>query len=506
MSTLKLTETEKKIFDLLLSVVKDADSGTILRVAGGWVRDRLMGKESKDIDFAISNMSGEKFANIVNDWMLKQGMEARGVGIIEANPDQSKHLETATTFIFDLPIDFVNLRTETYSQESRIPTIAIGTPEEDAFRRDLTINALFYNIHTGEVEDFTGQGLQDLKDGVIRTPLDPFVTFTDDPLRILRAIRFASRYNFKLDEKLVVAAQHESICYALDRKISRERIGSELKGMFKGKNPALALEFIRDLGLREIVFRKPDGLCDWDMDQNTPHHELLIWDHLVKVVRTLSEMISDKEITDQERTNLLFAAFLHDTGKLDPAVHGEKQFEGKTVASYHGHEENSKVISEHILRDLKFGNDEIKDIISLFDPAGRAEQITRDIERGVGYSRATLGRFVRSIGDRWRQAIWLAMADDSSKKRDGLVTRKFPLYDEIVSKIETLKVDKAHEIKPIINGNEIQTLLGLKPGPLIGQLTKQLIDWQLSNPEATKEEAASFLAETHRSMNVPIVN
>lgn len=108
-----------------------------------------------------------------------QGLPKSGMGVIQANPDQSKHLETATLRLCGLPIDLVHLRSETYTKESRIPTIEVGTPEEDARRRDFTVNSLFYNINLQKVEDFTSMGLDDLKSGVIRTPLDAQVTFLD---------------------------------------------------------------------------------------------------------------------------------------------------------------------------------------------------------------------------------------------------------------------------------------------------------------------------------------
>ena len=105
-------------------------------------------------------------------------------------------------------VDLVNLRSEKYTEDSRVPVIEIGTPEEDAYRRDLTINSLFYNINESKVEDLANKGVQDLKDGVIRTPMEPFKTFIDDPLRILRAIRFANRFNFKIVPEIVKAAQN----------------------------------------------------------------------------------------------------------------------------------------------------------------------------------------------------------------------------------------------------------------------------------------------------------
>lgn len=139
-------------------------------------------------------MYGEEFARLLNDKLYPDGQKK--FGIIKSNSEKSKHLETATLRVHGLMIDLVNLRSEKYTEDSRVPTIDIGTPEEDAYRRDLTINSLFYNINKGEVEDFTMRGVQDIKDGIVRTPLDPLQTFLDDPLRVLRAVRFACRFDF----------------------------------------------------------------------------------------------------------------------------------------------------------------------------------------------------------------------------------------------------------------------------------------------------------------------
>ncbi|KAF9610723.1 hypothetical protein IFM89_024573 [Coptis chinensis] len=187
---IQLNEKEKQIFDRLLQVVTHFNLQTQLRVAGGWVRDKLLGKECYDIDIALDNMLGKEFCEKVNEFLLHSGEDKCGIGVIQCNPDQSKHLETARMRLYDIWIDFVNLRSENYSENSRIPTMTFGTAKDDAYRRDLTINSLFYNINTNAVEDFTERGIKDLKSGKIVTPLPPKETFLDDPLRVLRAIRF----------------------------------------------------------------------------------------------------------------------------------------------------------------------------------------------------------------------------------------------------------------------------------------------------------------------------
>ncbi|KAL8279244.1 hypothetical protein RQP46_008281 [Phenoliferia psychrophenolica] len=238
-----------------------------LRVAGGYVRDKLLNLDSDDIDVSISPdpITGLKFATLLEKWFTTVIGRPELMGKltkIEAKPDQSKHLETATAKVCQSDLDFVQQRgMEVYTDASRIPTASFGTPLEDANRRDLTINALFYNLHTQEVEDHTGRGLQDLglvpgHEPMIRTPLTPRETFMDDPLRVLRTLRFAARYKFRLDPELELAIGLEEIRAALrdPNKISRERVGTEVDKMLLGDDPLYAMELFDRLNLHSIIF------------------------------------------------------------------------------------------------------------------------------------------------------------------------------------------------------------------------------------------------------------
>lgn len=247
---LQLDPREKQLRNLLLDAASSIDQTRqkseetlVLRWAGGWVRDKLLGRPSHDIDVAINCMTGEKFGNELREFCKipkhsqKHGLRKEDIGSlhkIEKNPEKSKNLETATVKIFGLDVDFVNLRTETYVEDSRNPQMEFGTAEEDALRRDATVNALFYNIHTEEVEDFVG-GLKDMDAGIIRTPLEPFQTFMDDPLRVLRLVRFASRLGFTIEPGVKESMGNESVLKALLLKISRERVGIELEKMLQGR-------------------------------------------------------------------------------------------------------------------------------------------------------------------------------------------------------------------------------------------------------------------------------
>lgn len=249
-TSLQLDPRERQLKNLLLDAAnhidksgdKALDEKVVLRWAGGWVRDKLLGRPSHDIDVAVNCMTGEVFGNRLRDFCAvaenkkRHALRREDVGNlhkIEKNPDKSKNLETATVKIFGLDVDFVNLRTETYAEDSRNPQMEFGTAEEDARRRDATVNALFYNIHSGEVEDFVG-GLEDMRAGLIRTPMEPFQTFMDDPLRVLRLVRFASRLGFTIEPLVKECMGNESVLKALRVKISRERVGVEVEKMLKG--------------------------------------------------------------------------------------------------------------------------------------------------------------------------------------------------------------------------------------------------------------------------------
>ena len=210
-NSIVLTTTEEKIRNVLVGYCdyynKTNNDSLELRITGGWVRDKLLGNESHDIDIAVNHLTGEEFVDGLHDYLRQHEPELsmNHVHTIKMNPEKSKHLETCTTKLFGVDIDFVNLRSEEYTHDSRVPSIEFGTPEQDAVRRDATLNALFYNLNQGEIEDYTKRGLSDLQNGILKTPLAPIKTFLDDPLRIIRLIRFASKFNFVVESETLNA-------------------------------------------------------------------------------------------------------------------------------------------------------------------------------------------------------------------------------------------------------------------------------------------------------------
>jgi tRNA nucleotidyltransferase (CCA-adding enzyme) len=251
MMKLTLTSAERRLRDILvaaantwprppttngISTQPETLEPLIVRFAGGWVRDKLLFTYSADIDIALNIATGTQFASHVASYLTTTGADGTlKFNTISRNAEQSKHLETATAHFLDLDLDFVNLRSEAYTDSSRIPsTMAFGTPKEDAVRRDLTINSLFYNLHTESVEDLTGMGIEDIHNGIIRTPLEPMTTFLDDPLRVLRAVRFAARLNFEMTGQVKQAIMDERVRERLRKNVTVPRKADEIKKLLKG--------------------------------------------------------------------------------------------------------------------------------------------------------------------------------------------------------------------------------------------------------------------------------
>jgi tRNA nucleotidyltransferase/poly(A) polymerase len=499
-----LTELEAKLFAILMAAQKHYELGTVLRVAGGWVRDKLMGRDSHDIDIALDNMSGNTFAQKVNDYLLVLGEEVHTIGVIQSNPDQSKHLETATVKVLGLWIDFVNLRSESYAEDSRIPTkIEIGTPEQDANRRDLTINALFYNINTGLVEDCTGHGLDHLKNKIICTPLPPLQTFMDDPLRVLRSFRFASRLpGFAINHELLEAASAQQVIDALAKKIARERIGKELNGMFLATRPELAISWISQMKLFPTVFSLPSSLNQAIDIQQASIDAATLVRRVICVSRSIS-----LEWTHEDRRLAVLAATLLPFNNC----------------TYNTPKRRIDNVSNHIvLESLKHPTIDAVQVATLhsavaqFERLFKPDHILAPGEPGIQNiplheQKVVLGRVMRKVGTLWHTALILATLDHLPAFPRALTVEEFddplPLtspilltYMNIKKQIEALGMDKVHDMKPFFTGDDLQTLLKLSPGPLMGVALEHELDWMLTNldlvlgsPTEAKENCQTFL-------------
>ncbi|PON45475.1 Poly A polymerase, head domain containing protein [Parasponia andersonii] len=514
---IELTDIEKKIFDRLLGTLRHFGLQNQLRVAGGWVRDKLLGKDCYDIDIALDNMLGSEFVEKVTQYLLSVGEEAQGIAIIPSNPDQSKHLETARMRICDMWIDFVNLRCEEYSDNSRIPTKQkYGTAEEDAYRRDLTINSLFYNINTNLVEDYTKRGIEDLKSGKIVTPLPAKATFMDDPLRVLRAIRFGARFEFILDEELKEAASCDDVKAALAAKISRERIGTEVDLMIPGNQPVKAMTYICDLKLFWVVFSLPPKIEPAEpegCDRLSIAYLDATW-NLIQLVGYASFSVSGKStkngsswMDEQRRLSLYAAMFLplrettykDNKSKKNPVVNfifrdslKRKVSDAETVINIHHALKKFLLLLPSLASNEDFQLTEVDWASELVDIPVHSKL------------RVLTGFLLREVKGFWRVALLMSTLLYEINSTEDLLNKNFQLdklkdtFKAAENTVTQLGLEKAWDVKPLVNGKEIMNVLELKSGgPLVREWQQKLLAWQLANPSRSAEECLEWMKQTH---------
>ncbi|CAM9156614.1 unnamed protein product [Choristocarpus tenellus] len=489
----------------MLDTVEAKASNTVIRVAGGWVRDKLLGRKSDDIDIALDNLTGEAFAEMVNSYLLSQGIDAKKVAVVKANPLKSKHLQTARLKVIGAEVDLVNLRTETYSMDSRIPEAKFGTAEEDALRRDFTVNALFYNVNTGKVEDLTGRGIDDLRTGVIQTPLSPKVTFLDDPLRVLRGVRFSARFDFSLHEDLVAAAKDKDIQTALGSKVSRERIGVELCGMLSGKmaRPAKALSLLCDLGLMEVIFAPPPA-C------SPPRPETgYNWTAGIAAAHATAALLcaQDNNAAIIQKKNVLHEELFFSCALLPLAVvkYADKKGNMQPVPSF--------VMKESLKLKVQEGENvtKILQLLPVFqrlaDSPGTREE--SEVKSRSGLSRLDCGLAVRDAKglQLWQTCIYLNCAIELSRGSSDssncveLEVGALDQENQVVAKHEGLReaifnmgLGEAWAIKPLLAGTSIINDLKVPKGPGVRTVLDEQVLWQLEHPDGTAEECKEHLA------------
>jgi len=488
---LKLTELEKNLFQTITKAIGHWNLNTTVRAAGGWVRDKLLGRESDDLDIAVDDMSGAQFASYLTRYISEVMKErAHGTGTIKSNPEKSKHLETATLKVFDMSVDIANLRTETYTTDSRIPQISIGTVEEDALRRDLTINALFYNINNDQIEDFTGTGLYDLlEDKVIRTPLSPDVTFRDDPLRILRILRFAQRFRFRVHDDIYGVLGNGCYRDLLLNKVSRERMGIEILKILKGPgHPISAFRHLNQFNLADIIFALPPPNL---ILENQPVINLRdsYLQGVILMSLTFGFFESRGPDTEERRVILLLSSLLWDTSKVEVKMK-PKSCKRQSMMEY---------ICWHSIRlPKRLGK-------MVFDIATSAEIMCKAFahfgEPGPDNERQCLlltGRALLCAKENWVSAAYLAEGILHLRMHGDMAgIDPEPGYTEKWRKLrEFFSTGPMRELwrKPkILTGRRIMDELKLRGGPLVGPLVIAAQEWFWMNPNGTIEQCLLLL-------------
>lgn len=531
-NSIELTAGETTLRQLLLDV--SSYSVTLggrhekpeLRFAGGWVRDKLLDRLSKDIDVAISNMTGSEFGSLMKQYVelpeardkYEQDVLGR-LAKIEANPEKSKHLETATTKILGFDIDLVNLRRETYADESRNPTVEFGTPEEDALRRDSTINALFYNLQTSEVEDLTGRGFQDMERRVIKTPLAPLQTFKDDPLRILRSIRFASRLMYEIAPEDEMAMRDHTIKAALKLKITRERVRVEILKMLgwpeprqslsllQGPEPHRALSLIDRLGLYHEIFTDPTNedcklvdTANWHRAYN--QLRVIIKAGSYKTIESI--LLRSPEDFYHAWVLACFVPWAREPPK-SPQKSSKRPMTAAGLAAREGIKAENKIykLVDDAVSDLQ-------DIVEKKDAVSHEAQTANlPLKRKQGAcaesQREMQGLAIRKWGSNWRSSAMYALLTEVAETKTAIDSRAvLDGYSSWLSHLSSLNLLDVDQLKPIVTGDELMKALNTKGGKWVSAALNCVMRWQLRNPDRT--DAAGAIAEVvemKEELNIP---
>ena len=450
-----------KIFTTLSEVVTAENVRGF--VIGGWVRDCLLKRDhpEKDIDIVVigSGIEIAKSAARRFDPRLKVSV--------------FKNFGTAMFRWNDYEIEFVGARKESYKRGSRKPVVEDGTLEDDQQRRDFTINALAISLNKDSFGEFLDPfgGTDDLKNKIIRTPLDPDKTFSDDPLRMMRAIRFATQLNFSIED-----STFSSITRNCDRIkiVSQERIITELNKIIMCSHPSTGFLLLEKSGLLPIIFPELDNLKGIDQKEGKAHKDNFL--HSIKVLDNIS--------THTDDIWLRWAALLHDIAK--PVT---KKYLPDTGWSFHGHEYIGSKMIPDIFRKLKLPlNDKMKFVQKLVDLHLRPIVLSQE-----EVTDSAVRRLLFEAGDDIDDLLMLCEADITSKN-ERKKTRHLENFRYVRKKLKEIEEkDAVRNFQPPVDGAEIIRTFGIKPGKEVGMIKNAIREAILDGIIPNEHEAARKL-------------
>lgn len=428
------------LFELIARSAKELNYPTYL--VGGYVRDLLLKRESKDIDVVCVG-SGIKLAE-----QIASNVEEH------VHVTRFKNFGTAMIKIGEREVEFVGARKESYQRDSRKPIVEDGTLEDDQQRRDFTINALAISLNTNDYGDLVDPfgGVKHLGEKLIKTPLDPNITFSDDPLRMMRAIRFASQLEFDISPETFQAIYDNRKRIEI---ISQERIITELNKIILSKTPSYGFKLLFQSGLLEFIFPELLALKGIDAINGKAHKDNFY--HTLQVLDNICEMTDDLW--------LRWAAILHDIAKPQT-----KRFDDKIGWTFHGHEDLGAKFVPDIFRRLKLPLDErMKRVQKLVRLHLRPIALVKD-----HITDAAIRRVIFEAGDDVEGLMTLCRADITSKdhKKVQRYLDNFDIVEEKMKEIE--EKDKLRNFQPVITGEIIMETFDMKPSRLVGEIKKEV--------------------------------
>jgi len=467
----KIKDYERKIFELIQLSAKELNLPVY--VVGGYVRDRLLARESKDLDVVCVGDGialAEKLASMLRPLPYIVVYKRFGTAMIRHK---------------DLEIEFVGARKESYSPDSRKPAVENGSLEDDQNRRDFTINALAVSLN----EDDYGQiidsfnGFYDLEHKIIRTPMDPDKTFADDPLRMMRAIRFATQLEFFIEEETLKSIARNKNRIAI---ISRERISTELEKIIASEHPSIGFKLLFDTGLLHLIFPEMAALHGVEIKNNIGHKDNFY--HTLEVLENVCR--------ESKNIWLRWAAILHDIAK--PPT---KRFDPVLGWTFHGHEALGAAMVPRIFKKMRLPTDQkMKYVQKLVLLHLRPIALTNE-----KVSDSAVRRLLFDAGEDIEDLMTLCKADITSKN-EGKVFKYKENYQLLTEKIKDVETkDHLRNWQPPITGDDIMRIFRLPPSREVGLLKTAIREAILDGVIENEYDAAyQFLMEKAKELGITI--